>query len=142
MGLFGVSLFACGIWLMLHHHRHWQATQTTEKDKDLLLFELRKFRRRGTVACLLSVSGCAMTALCWAREPRVFAILALFLFAALVAVLGLAMLDLMSVGIQKIAENDDSARKELVKEYHRLKKLSAEKERDGTDETLPDSELG
>jgi len=123
----GIGLFVAGFMLMFRHLKYWQDVEAREKEARVRLFEYRKFRRRGTIACLMSVAGCAMTALYWAQEARVFAILTLFLFAALVSVLGLAILDLMSVGI-KMAEPDEKARKKMVEEYMRLKEKQKAKQ--------------
>ena len=125
--LFGLAMFAGGVLMMFQHLKHWQDVQANERDKRIRLFEQRKFRRRSTVAFLISVSGCCMTALYWAQDARVFATLMLFLFAALVAVLGLAVFDLMSVGIQQFADADDEdARQKMIEEYHRLRKKAEE----------------
>ena len=118
MLLCGVALFVAGIFLMIRHLQHWQHIQANEKDGRTRTFEFRKFRRRGTISCLMSIAGSSMTALYWAEEARVFALLALFLFASLVGILGLAILDLMSVSIRQI-EPDDDARQQMIDEYLR-----------------------
>lgn len=110
--IIGVCMFLAGIVLMLRHLKFWQTIQTTERDTRVIQFEFRKFRRRGIVACLLSIAGSSMAALWWAREARVFAFLTLFLFAAIVGALGLAIMDLILVSL-KMAEPDDDARKKM-----------------------------
>lgn len=119
--LFGAVLVATGIILMSRHFQQWQTVRSKKADKSLLLFEFRKFRRRCTIACLMAISGCAMMAIYWLIDVKFIALMSLTIFATLVGVLGLAILDLMSVGIRRYAEDDDAARQKLVKEYHRLK---------------------
>ena len=53
--------------------------------------------------------------------------MSLIMFACLSGVLGLAILDLMSVTIRGYAEDDDDARQKLVEEYHRLRKKADDK---------------
>ena len=52
--VFGGLMFTAGIFLMTRHLRLWQEIQANETEVRVRKFELRKFRRRGIVACLLS----------------------------------------------------------------------------------------
>lgn len=126
MLLCGGVLFAAGVILFVRHRQHWLSLPA-KTDSSQRLFEWRKLRRRSAVACLISVSGIAMAAIYWTIDVKVVAIMSLIMFACLSGVLGLAILDLMSVTIRRYAEDDADARKKLVEEYHRLRQKADEK---------------
>ena len=111
--------------LFLRHRQQWLESRILE-DGDKRRFEWRKFRRRAVVAVLLVISGSSMAAIYWCIDAKVVATLLSILFGSLWGILGLAILDLMSVGLRMYVEDDDAARKELVREYHRLKKKADE----------------
>lgn len=125
--MIGVGLAGTGIVLFAKHRQSW-ASFSQDADASLRLFEWRKFRRRSAVACLITISGFAMSAIYWTIDVRTVAILSLTLSACLAGVLGLAILDLMSVTIRRFAEDDQEAREKLVQEYHRMRKRADEKE--------------
>lgn len=131
--VFGVLMFTAGIVLMIRHLRLWQEIQANEAEIRVRKFELRKFRRRGIVACLLSISGSAMAALYWAVEAQVFAILTSILIAAILGIFGLAVLDLIGVSLS-LAEPDDAARKRMVEEVRLLKEKQRQKELEEADQ--------
>jgi len=136
--LFGLAAFSGGIVLMFRHQRSYQEASAATTDDRKRLFEYRKFRRRMTSSSMISAIGVMLASLYWATEPRVFAILITLILVSLLGVLGLAMLDLMSVGLQQITHPDDSARKAMVDEYlKRRKEHSAEI--DATDRHESDS---
>ncbi len=130
--LFGFGLFATGVILFARHRQSWKDIPS-DVDESRRLFEWRKLRRRSAVACMIVISGCALAALYWTIDVRTVAILSLVLFACLSGVLGLAILDLMSVTIRRYAEDDEAAREKLVKEYHRMRELADEKATDSAD---------
>lgn len=119
--LLGLAAFAGGFLLMFHHLRQWREIWSQERDPRVRLFERRKFRRRATVAALISASGTTMTATYWVIEPRTFAIMMGLLILLLVAILGLASLDLLSVSLQRLAIPDQSAQKAMVEKYLELR---------------------
>ena len=122
MLLFGLAAFSCGIVLMFRHQRAFQEASQRTTDERLRLFELRKFRRRMTASSMISAIGVMLASLYWADDPRVFAILISLVLVALLGVLGLAFIDLFSVGLQQLAHPDDSARKGMVEDYLRKRK--------------------
>ncbi len=122
MLLFGLAAFSGGIVLMFRHQRSFREASQRTTDERLRLFELRKFRRRMTASSMISAIGVMLASLYWADDPRVFAILISLVLVALLGVLGLAFLDLFSVGLQQLAHPDDSARQAMVEEYLRKRK--------------------
>ena len=125
----GLIIFAVGILLMFHHQRDWSAALNRARDSRSRLFETRKFRRRAVLASLISAAGCLMASTYWVVEPRVFAVMMAVLMLVLIGILGVAVLDLMSVGLQQIAEPNATAQKEMVKKYIELReKLKQEQE--------------
>jgi uncharacterized membrane protein YedE/YeeE len=122
MLLFGMAAFAGGILLMFRHQRSFREASRKTTNERLRLFELRKFRRRMTASSMIAAIGVMLASLYWADDPRVFAILITLVLVTLLGVLGLACLDLFSVGLQQLAHPDDSARQAMVDEYLRLRK--------------------
>ena len=124
--LFGLAAFSGGIVMMFRHQRSYREANAAADNDRIRLFEYRKFRRRMTASSMISAIGVMMASLYWATEPRVFAVLITLVLVSLLGVLGLAMLDLMSVGLQQISRTDDSARKAMVEEYLKRRKQQAE----------------
>ncbi len=120
--LLGLAAFAVGFLLMFHHLRQWREIWDQERDPRVRLFERRKFRRRATVAALISASGTIMTATYWVIEPRIFAIMMGLLILLLIGILGLASLDLLSISLQRLAVADQSAQKAMVEKYLELRR--------------------
>lgn len=125
MLLFGLAAFAGGILLMINHKRTYDEIFRTEENRGVRLFEHRKFRRRTTASCLISAIGVMLASLYWATEPVPFTALVSMILILLVALMVLATLDLMSVGLQNIAHPDDSQRKKLVDEVVRKREQLA-----------------
>lgn len=90
-----------------------------------------------TASSMISAIGVMLASLYWADDPRVFAILISLVLVALLGVLGLAFLDLFSVGLQQLAHPDDSARQAMVDDYLRRRKQQNEDDEKGDD---PDSD--
>lgn len=130
--LCGIVLFASGVILFVRHRQHWLSL-SSKADKSQRLFEWRKLRRRSAVAVLIAISGIAMSVIYWTIDVKVVAMMSLVMFACLSGVLGLAILDLMSVTIRGYAEDDEDARKKLVEEYHRLREKAEKKSADTPD---------
>lgn len=139
MLLFGLAAFSGGILLMFRHQRSFQEASRRTTNERLRLFELRKFRRRMTASSMISAIGVMLASLYWADDPRVFAILISLVLVMLLGVLGLAFLDLFSVGLQQLANPDDSSRQAMVDEYLRKRKQEHvdEDEDDEPDSSAP-----
>jgi len=66
-----------------------------------------------------------MAALFWVTEERVFSVFILMILGLLVAILGVALIDLFSVGLQQIATPDPKAERAMVEEYLRQREKLA-----------------
>lgn len=127
--IIGLASFAVGILLMFYHQRDWVAALNRARDSRSRLLETRKFRRRAVLASLISAAGCLMASTYWVVEPRMFAVMMAVLMLVLIGILGVAVLDVMSVGLQQIAEPNPAAQEEMVKKYMELReKLKHEQE--------------
>ncbi len=115
----GLMAFAGGVLLMCRHKRDIEEVHATVKDARKLRFEQRKYRRRSLASAMIAALGILMTSLYWARELEAFATLISVVLILVLAVMVLAFLDLMSVSLQRVTEDDPSARKKLVNEYLR-----------------------
>lgn len=120
--LLGLASFAGGFLLMFAHLRQWREVWATERDSRIRLFEWRKFRRRATVAALVSASGTIMTTTYWVVDPQMFAIMMGLLVLLLIGILCLGSLDLLSVSLQRIAVADNRAQQAMVEKYLELRK--------------------
>lgn len=117
--------------MFINHRRHWEEVVGTESDQRIVKFELRKFRRRSIVSAMIASVGCMMAALYWVTDSRVLAIFVLLTMGLLVAILGVAMIDMFSVGLQQIATPDPKAEKAMIEEYLRQReKLSENQDSD------------
>lgn len=123
MGLGGL---AGGIILFVNHKRHLATVLAKEKDKRIVAYENRKFRRRAIVSAMIASAGCMMAALYWVVDVRIFAVFILMILGLLVAILGVALIDLFSVGLHQIATPDPKAHKAMVEEYLRQRKKADE----------------
>ena len=132
MVVIGLASFAGGVWLMIRHKRQIDEVYATERDSCVLDFEQRKFKRRSLASTMVASMGAMMISLYWARDPYVFATLISLVLLLLLAVMFLACLDVLSVGLHSIATDDKDARKKMVDEYVRqrekLKEKSGEEE--------------
>ena len=124
--LFGLAAFSGGIVMMFRHQRSYRDAIAKKTDERVRRFEYRKFRRRMTASSMISAIGVMLASLYWATEPRAFAVLITLVLTALLGVLGLGLLDLMSVGLQQISHPDETARKAMVEEYLKRRQQQAE----------------
>lgn len=122
----GAAAFGVGIVLMFRHQQSWLVASASKSDERIRLFEQRKYRRRMTANSMIAAIGVMLMALSYATEPKVFAILVSLVLVTLLGVLGLAFIDLFSVGLQQLTKKDDSARKKLVAEYLQRRQQQAE----------------
>ena len=132
----GLAAFAGGVLLMVRHKREIDEYHRLKTDPHELEFQQRKFRRRTLASTLFAAMGILMTSLYWARDPYAGATLVSLVLLLLLAVMFLASLDIMSVGLHSVTVDDHQARQEMVDEYVRQRKLLMQK----TEEESSDSE--
>lgn len=127
----GVIGIITGFLLLNAHQRvHFLATRNEENQR-VKRFESRKFRRRATVAAMVSATGCLLAALYWVTEIKVLAIFVLLILGLLIGILGIALFDMFSVSLQTLTRDDSAERKKFVEEYLRKREQAAsEKNRD------------
>lgn len=127
--LLGLGSLAVGIVSLYAHKHRLDEVFETPHSKSELQFEARKYRRRAIASSMIASQGIMLAALAFVDELRTVAIFVSIILALLVGILGIAMFDFFSVGLNEIARKDDKAREELVKEYVRQrKKLQQQKE--------------
>ena len=126
----GIAIFIGGVLLMFSHRRSFDEALEQPLREQNIAFENRKYRRRVVVAGLITSLGIMISAIHWVEEPRAFASLILIIMATLVAILGFAMLDMYSVGLQAIARTDDPNRKKMIEEYLKQRQQSQSKKDD------------
>ena len=127
MVVLGLAAFAAGVLLMIRHKREIDDVQQNERDANVLNFEQRKFRRRSLASTMVASMGVMLVSLYWAKDPYVFATLISLVLVLLLAVMFLATLDVLSVGLHSIAEDDKDARKKMVDEYVRQRQKLLDK---------------
>jgi len=113
----GVAVFIVGILAMFSHRRSFDAAFEEPISGQRVNFEHRKYRRRVVNAGLITSLGIMISAIYWVREPRAFASLILIILGTTVAILGFALIDMYSVGLQALARTDEPNRKKLIEEY-------------------------
>jgi len=123
----GVGGIAGGIILFLNHRRRWEEVASSDAAQRIVKFEQRKFRRRSINSGMITSAGLMMAALFWVTEERVFSVFILMILGLLVAILGVALIDLFSVGLQQIATPDPKAEKAMVEEYLRQREKLAQR---------------
>lgn len=125
IGLFG---FFSGVFLFLSHRRQWAKVISGDTPERVVKFEHRKFRRRSIVSAMIASVGCIMSSLFWVTDGRVFSIFILMTLGLLVAILGVAIIDMFSVGLHEIATPDQKAEKAMVDEYLRQREKLAKRD--------------
>ena len=113
----GIAIFIGGILLMFSHRRSFDEAFEQPLREQSVNFENRKYRRRVVVAGMITSLGIMISAIKWVEEPRAFASLILIIMGTLIAILGFAIIDMYSVGLQAIARTDDPNRKKMIEEY-------------------------
>ena len=127
MGLGGI---AGGIILFINHKRHLANVIASRPEQRIVDFEERKFRRRSIVSAMIASTGLMMAALYWVNEAKIFAVFIMMILGLLVAILGVALIDMLSVGLHQIATPDEKARKAMVKEFLRQREKAAEESKE------------
>ena len=118
----GVVTFIGGLLAMFSHQRAFKETFDQPLKRGEIIFENRKYRRRIVVAGLISSLGLMIACIKWITEPRQFASLILIILLTLVAIFGIALIDMYSVGLQAITRKKDINRKQLIEDYMERKK--------------------
>lgn len=113
----GIAICIGGILLMFSHRRSFDEALEQPLPGQVVNFENRKYRRRVIVAGMITSLGIMISAIHWVVEPRAFASLILIIMGTLIAILGFAIIDMYSVGLQAIARTDDPNRKKMIEEY-------------------------
>jgi hypothetical protein len=124
----GIGSIAGGILLFINHKRHLDAQLASNANDRVKAFESRKFRRRTAVSAMITSAGFMMAALYWVNEVRVFSVFILMILALLIGILGVALVDLLSVGIQQIASPDDRSQKAMIEAYLKSREEKAKQE--------------
>ena len=134
--LLGLGSVAGGVLSLFAHKRQLDDVFSTPHTASELRFESRKYRRRAIASSLIASQGIMLAGLAFVDEIRTVAIFISIILLLLVGILGTAMFDFFSVGINEIARKDDSARKALVDEYVRQRNKLA-KQKEENEETPP-----
>ena len=124
----GICGFIGGVFLFLNHRRHFDEVVNSDASERVVKFELRKFRRRSIVSAMITSVGCIMSSLFWVSDERVFCVFILMTLGLLAAILGVAIIDMFSVGLQQIATPDQKAEKAMVDEYLRQREKLAQRD--------------
>lgn len=122
----GIAIFIGGILLMFSHRRSLDEAFEQPLTGQKINFENRKYRRRVFVAGLIASLGIMISAIFWVEEPRAFASLILIILGTLTAILGIALIDMYSVGLQALARIDQPDRKKLIEDYLKQRQQSAQ----------------
>lgn len=138
--LMGLACFAGGILLMIQHRREWLVSLAERADSRTRQFEERKFRRRALLASMISSAGCVMTSLYWLVDPRLWAMMMGVLLLILVGIVGIAFLDLFSVGLREISESDPKAQEEMLRTCLELREKRRREQAASTPEPPPSEE--
>ena len=118
----GVVTFIGGLLSMFSHQRAFKETFDQPLKRGEIIFENRKYRRWIVVAGLISSLGLMIACLKWIVEPRQFASLILIILFTLLAIFGIALIDMYSVGLQAITRKKEIDRKQLMEDYMERKK--------------------
>lgn len=122
----GIAVFIGGILLMFSHRRSLDEAFEQPLTGQKVNFENRKYRRRVFVAGLIASVGIMISSIFWVEEPRAFASLILIILSTLTAILGIALIDMYSVGLQALARTDQPDRKKLIEDYLKQRQQAAQ----------------
>lgn len=122
----GLSGIATGILLYINHKRHLDRVLSEKPSERIANFEMRKFRRRAVTSVMITSVGLMMAALFWVTDAKVFSSFILMILTLLVGILGIAFVDMFSVGLHQIGTPDERSQKAMIEEY--LQKRQKEKD--------------
>lgn len=125
LGILGIVV---GVLLMRGHQAVYQRTLEQPATPVARNFETRKVRRRTIIAALLTSVGCMLTAIYWVREVKVLAIFTLLIICQLLFILGIALVDFLSVSMRLITKPDTRSQKEVLEEFLRQRKDAGEQD--------------
>lgn len=131
--LLGAGSFLGGVVSLFAHKRRLDEVFDTPHTQGELLFESRKYRRRAIASSLIASQGIMLGGIAFVDDLRTVAIFISIILLLLVGVLGIAMFDFFSVGINEIARKDDKARKAMVDEYVRQRNRLKEQQEENED---------
>lgn len=135
--LLGAGSVAGGVVSLFAHKRHLDEVFNTPHTPRELGYEARKYRRRSIASSLIASQGIMLAGIAFVDELKTIAIFISIILVMLVGVLGVAMFDFFSVGLNELARKDDSARKAMVDEYVRQRNRIKEQQ-DDSEEVSPD----
>lgn len=121
----GIGGLAGGILLFINHRRQLESILASDADERTRAFEQRKYRRRAIVSAMIASVGCMMAALYWVSDAKVYSAFILMILTLLLGIMGMALIDLFSVGIQQIGTPDKAAEKKMIQEYLRQREKAA-----------------
>jgi hypothetical protein len=126
----GIGGLAGGILLFINHKRRVDTVLASDADQRTRAFEIRKFRRRSIVSAMIASVGCMMAALYWVSDAKVYSAFILMILALLLGIMGMALIDLFSVGLRQLGTPDKEAEKRMIEEYLRQREKSAKSKED------------
>jgi hypothetical protein len=124
----GIGGIAGGILLFVNHKKQLDAILASGAEERAKAYESRKYRRRAIASAMIASLGCMMAALYWVTDARVFSVFILMIMALLIGILGVALIDMFSVGLQQIATPDEKSQKAMIEELLRRREKSETEE--------------
>ena len=138
--ILGIAAIASGLFLFLGHRRHLNEVISDPKNKRIVAFEIRKYRRRTAISAMITSTGFMLAALNWVNEPRVFTVFIMMILGLLLGILVIAFFDLFLVGLQQIATPDPRSQKAMIEAFLKQRKEAAEAEGEVDSEVDPQEE--
>ena len=138
--ILGIAAIASGLFLFLGHRRHLNEVISDPKNKRIVAFEIRKYRRRTAISAMITSTGFMLAALNWVNEPRVFTVFIMMILGLLLGILVIAFFDLFLVGLQQIATPDPRSQKAMIEAFLKQRKEAAEAEGEVDSEVDPQKE--
>jgi hypothetical protein len=132
--LLGIASFSGGVLSLFALKRNLDEVYSTPHTPREIGFETRKYRRRAIASSLIASQGIMLGGIYAVDEMRTMAIFVSIILLMLVGIMGIAMFDFFSVGLNEIARTDDKAREAMVKEYARQRQLIADQKKDSETE--------
>lgn len=128
--LLGTGSVALGVLSLFAHKNRLDDVFASPHTAYELSFESRKYRRRAIASSLIASQGIMLAGIAFVDELRTVAIFISIILLLLIGILGIAMFDFFSVGLNEIARKDDKARQAMVDEYVRQRNQLAKQKED------------
>lgn len=125
LGIFGVVV---GVLLMRGHQAVYYRSLQHPATQVARNYEARKVRRRTIIAGLVTSVGFMLAAIYWVREARVLAIFTLLIICQLLFILGIAMVDFLSVSMRMMSKPVSKSQKETLEEFLRNRKETCDQD--------------